>query len=147
QVMMGRIKGLPDDPEQAEPTLARPDVKQFAASDPEPHLKALKQAAQFFSGETSIPLSSLGVSDMANPTSADSYIASREDLISEAEGATDDWRPGLRRTYIRALAMQNGIKTADDIPPPWATIDTKWRSPVHLSRAAQADAGMKQITA
>lgn len=146
QVMMGRIKGLPDDKEQDDPALARADVKQFAASDPEPHLKALRQAAQFFSGETSIPLSSLGVSDMSNPTSADSYIASREDLISEAEGATDDWRPGLRRAMIRALAMKNGIKAAD-IPAEWKTIDTKWRSPIYLSRAAQADAGMKQVTA
>ena len=145
QVMMGRLKAIPDDSD-ADPQLGRVDVKQFAASDPEPHLKALKQAAQFFSGETSIPLTSLGVSDMSNPTSADSYIASREDLISEAEGATDDWRPGLRRAMIRALAMKNGIKAAD-IPPEWKSIDTKWRSPIYLSRAAQADAGGKQIAA
>lgn len=146
QVMMGRIKGIPDSEDATDPQLARPDVKQFAASDPEPHLKALRQAAQFFSGETSIPLTSLGVSDTSNPTSADSYIASREDLISEAEGATDDWRPALRRSMVRALAMANGIKAAD-IPPEWATIDTKWRSPIYLSRAAQADAGLKQLTA
>lgn len=146
QVMMGRLKALPDNPDQAEVTLARPDVKQFAASDPEPHLKALKQAAQFFAGETSIPLTSLGINEVNDATSADSYIASREDLIAEAEGATDDWRPALRRAMIRALAMANGVKAAD-IPPSWATIDTKWRSPVHLSRAAQADAGMKQLAA
>lgn len=147
QVMMGRLKAIPDDPDAAADTLARADVKKFDASDPEPHLKSIKQSAQLFSGEMSIPLSSLGVSDMANPTSADSYIASREDLIAEAEGATDDWRPALRRAQIRALAMQNGLKSVDEIPPEWATIDTKWRSPVHLSRAAQADAGMKQIAA
>lgn len=146
QVVMGRLKGIPDDDQQTDPTLARADVKQFPASSPGPHLEALKQQAQLFSGETSIPLTSLGVSDMSNPTSADSYIASREDLIAEAEGATDDWRPALRRAMIRGLAMQNGIK-ATDIPDEWKTIDTKWRSPIYLSRAQQADAGMKQLTA
>lgn len=143
QVMLGRIKGIPDDDEAPE-GLARADVKQFAASSPQPHLDALKQQAQLFSGETSIPLTSLGVSDMSNPTSADSYIASREDLIAEAEGTTDDWAPPLRRVMVRALAVKNGEKS---IPPEWGTVDTKWRSPVYLSRAAQADAGMKQMVA
>lgn len=140
QTMMARIKGIPDDDDAPE-SLARADVKQFPASSPTPHIEALKQQAQLFSGETSIPLSSLGVSDMSNPTSADSYIASREDLIAEAEGTTDDWSPPLRRTIIRALAIANGEK----IPPQWATIDAKWRSPLYLSRAAQADAGAKQL--
>ena len=143
QTMMARIKGVPDDDDAPE-SLARADVKQFPASSPTPHLEALKQQAQLFSGETSIPLTSLGVSDMSNPTSADSYIASREDLIAEAEGTTDDWTPPLRRTIIRALAIKNG---ETKIPPAWQTIDAKWRSPLYLSRAAQADAGLKQLQA
>lgn len=141
QVMLGRIKGIPDDDDAETP---RADVKQFTASSPEPHILQLKQQAQMFSGETSIPLTSLGVSDMSNPTSADSYIASREDLIAEAEGATDDWSPALRRTEIRALAIANDL---DVIPAGWATINAKWRSPIHLSKAAQADAGVKQLSA
>lgn len=141
QVMLGRIKGIPDDEDAVTP---RADVKQFPASSPEPQLSALKQQAQLFSGETSIPLTSLGVSDMSNPTSADSYVASREDLIAEAEGATDDWSGPLRRSAQRALAIANGL---DTIPDEWRSIDTKWRSPMYLSRAAVADAGMKQITA
>lgn len=144
QTMLGRIKGIPDDAEADDPALARADIKQFQAQSPGPHLETLKQQAQLFSGETSIPLTSLGVSDMSNPTSADSYIASREDLIAEAEGATDDWAPALRRSMIRALAIQNEL---NEIPAEWATIDTKWRSPLYLSRAAQADAGTKQLSA
>lgn len=141
QIMLGRIKGIPDDDSAEVP---RAEVHQFAASSPKPHIDQLRQQAQLFSGETSIPLTSLGVSDMSNPTSADSYIASREDLIAEAEGATDDWGPPLRRTIMRALAIQNGL---DEVPKEWASIDTKWRSPMYLSRAAQADAGLKQLTA
>ena len=143
QAVLGRIKGIPDDDEAPE-GLARADIRQFQAASPQPHLDSLKQQAQLFSGETSIPLTSLGVSDMSNPTSADSYIASREDLISEAEGATDDWAPAFRRSMIRALAIANDESS---IPDAWRSIDAKWRSPVYLSRAAQADAGMKVITA
>ncbi len=139
--MLGRIKGIPDDPGAETP---RADVKQFSASSPQPHIDQLKQQAQLFSGETSIPLTSLGVSDMSNPTSGDSYIASREDLIAEAEGATDDWGPPLRRALTRALAMANGETS---VPPEWSSIEPRWRSPMYLSRAAAADAGMKQITA
>jgi hypothetical protein len=139
QIMLGRIKAIPDDDDAAEP---RADVKHFPASSPEPHILALKQQAQLFSGETSIPLTSLGVSDMSNPTSSDSYIASREDLIAEAEGATDDWSPALRRCMARALAIANNDT---EVPPGLQSIEPKWRSPVYLSRAAQADAGAKQL--
>jgi hypothetical protein len=119
-------------------------VKQFPASSPQPHIQLLEQIAMMFSGETSIPVESLGFSNRANPTSADAYIASREDLIAEAEGATDDWSPAFRRAWMRALAIQGGL---DSIPDEWKTIDVKFRSPLYTSRAAKADAGSKQLAA
>jgi hypothetical protein len=140
-VMLGRVKGIPDDEEASNP---RADVKQFQAASPQPHIDMLKQQAQLFSGVTQIPLPDLGVSDMSNPTSADSYIASREGLIARAENATAGYTRPLQRALTRALAMQNGLK---EIPPEWMTIAPKWRNPRYLSRAAQADAGMKQLTA
>jgi hypothetical protein len=144
QVMLGRIKAIPDDDEAASDALARADVKQFQASSPQPHIDQLKQQAQLFSGETSIPLTSLGVSDMSNPTSSDSYVASREDLIARAEATTTDYTRPLQRAMTRALAMQNDLS---QIPRQWATIGPKWRSPIYLSRAQQSDAGLKQLTA
>lgn len=141
QVMLGRIKGIPDDEEALEP---RADVKQFPAATPKPHLDQLNALAKMFARESSLPDSALAISDMANPTSAESYTASREDLIAEAEGATDDWSSPLRRAITRTLAMQNGLA---EVPESWGTIEAKWRSPIHLSRAQQADAGAKQIGA
>jgi hypothetical protein len=143
QVVMGRIKGVPDDPEADNP---RADVKQFPASSPAPHLEVLNATAKMFARATSLPDTAVAITDMANPTSAEAYDAGQHELIAEAEGATDDWAPHLRRAVVRALAMQNGVK-ADDIPPSWATIQPKWRDPRFLSRAAQADAGMKQLSA
>lgn len=141
QVMLGRLKGIPDDDEAANP---RADVKQFPAASPKPHLDQLNAVAKMFARETSLPDSSLAISDLANPTSAESYTASREDLIAEAEGATDDWSSPLRRAVARTLAIQNGLS---EVPESWRTMDTKWRSPIHLSRAQQADAGAKQVGA
>ncbi|WP_328382947.1 phage portal protein [Micromonospora zamorensis] len=143
QVVMGRIKGIPDDEDAANP---RADVKQFPASDPGPHLAALNAFAKMFARSTSLPDTAVAITDMSNPTSAEAYDASQHELIAEAEGACDDWSPYLRRATVRALAMANGI-SAEAIPPEWATIDTRWRDPRYLSRAAQADAGMKQLTA
>ncbi|MEU7609542.1 phage portal protein [Micromonospora sp. NPDC049204] len=143
QVVMGRLKAIPDDDDATQP---RADVKQFPASSPEPHLAALNAYAKMFARSASLPDTAVAITDMANPISAEAYDASQHELIAEAEGATDDWAPYLRRATIRALAMQNGV-AADSIPPEWATIDTKWRDPRYLSRAAQADAGMKQLTA
>lgn len=143
QVVMGRIKGLPDDEDATEP---RADVKQFPASSPAPHLAALNAYAKMFARATSLPDTAVAITDMANPTSAEAYDASQQELIAEAEGCTADWAPYLRRAAVRALAMQNGIR-AEDVPAEWATIQPQWRDPRYLSRAAQADAGAKQLSA
>ncbi|AMS03246.1 portal protein [Gordonia phage Lucky10] len=143
RVMLGRIKGIPDD-DDAPLELARPDVKQFPAQSPEPHLAALNGYAKLFAREAGLPDSALAITDYSNPTSADAYTESREDLISEAEGATDDWSLPIRRAVARGLAIQNGLT---EVPKEWATMDTRWRSPMFQSRAAQADAGTKQLAA
>ena len=141
QVALGRIFGIPDDEDAQVP---RADVKQFQAASPAPHLAQLNALAKMFAREASLPDTSVAITDIANPTSADAYDASQNELISEAEGATDDWTPPLRRSVQRALAIANGL---DGVPASWASMDAKWRSPRFLSRAQQADAGMKQLTA
>lgn len=141
QMALGRSFGIPDDDDAAVP---RADVKQFDAQSPEPHLAQLNALAKLMARETDLPDSDFALTDMANPTSGDSYAASRENLISEAEGAMDDWSVPIRRTVNRALAIQNGLS---EIPEAWGSIEAKWRSPIYLSRAAAADAGAKQIGA
>jgi len=143
QLALGRVFGIPDD-EEAAPGNERADVKQFDAQSPESHLAQLNALAKLMARETDLPDSDFALTDMANPTSADAYSASRENLIAEAEGAMNDWSVSIRRTVTRALAMQNGEVS---IPDSWRSIDTKWRSPVYLSKAAAADAGSKQLGA
>lgn len=142
QAMMGRIKGIPDDQDQDDPALARAEVKQFAASSPEPHLAAINTHAKLTAREFSLPDTALAITDVSNPTSAESYDASQYELIAEAEGTVDDWSPALRRAAIRALTIANGYSEA---PKEWASIAPRFRNPRFLSRAAEADAGTKQL--
>jgi hypothetical protein len=107
-------------------------------------LADLNALAKLSAREYDLPDAAFALTDMANPTSEESYNASREDLIAEAEGATDDWSVPIRNAVRRALAIQNGL---EDVPDSWASLDTQWRSPKFLSKAAQADAGAKQIGA
>lgn len=144
RVALGRIKAIPDDPDRDGDPLARADVKQFQAASPGPHLDTLNAHARLFAHEMDLPENALAIKEMANPQSADAYIASREELIASAESATDDWSPALQRAIVRGLMISNGREEA---PSGWRTIVPKWRSPMYLSRAAQADAGSKQIAA
>lgn len=141
QVMLGRVKGIPDDDSAQNP---RADVKHVPAASPEPHLAWLNGLAKLFARESSLPDSALAITDVSNPTSAESYDAAQYELVAEAEGAVDDFAPSLRRSYARGLAIQNGV---DDIPSEWASIVPRFRNPRYQSRAAEADAGLKQIQA
>lgn len=140
QIMLGRIKGLPDADGADVP---RAEVKQIPASSPEPHLAWLNALAKMFSREASLPDTAVAITDVSNPTSAESYDSAQYELIAEAEGATEDYSPPLRRTVSRALAIANGL---DAVPAEWSSIETKWRNPRYLAKSAQADAGMKQLT-
>ncbi|AHJ86553.1 portal protein [Mycobacterium phage Jolie2] len=144
RVALARVFALEDDKDEPDARRARADVKQFPASSPEPHIKMIEQIAQMFSGESSIPVESLGFTNHANPTSPDAYVAAREDLIAEAEGAIDDWKQAMRRSMIRALAIKNGL---DSIPAEYAALEPKFRPPIYLSKSAQADAGSKMLGA
>jgi hypothetical protein len=139
QIALARMFGLPDDEDASNP---RADVKQIDATSPDSHLSDLNALAKLAARETDLPDADFALTDMANPTSEGSYIAGRDNLISEAEGATSDWGVSIRRSTARALAIQNGL---DAVPNEWAGIQGKWRSPLYLSRAAAADAGAKQI--
>jgi len=141
QMALGRVFGLGDN-EDTGAVNPRADVKQFDASSPEPHLAQLNALAKLMARETDLPDSDFALTDMANPTSAEAYSASRENLIAEAEGATEDWSPSIRRTVTRALAIQGGLTS---VPKGWAGIDAKWRSPIYLSKSAAADAGSKIV--
>ena len=128
------------DDDEAPDNLARADVKQFHGQSPEPQNAHLRMLAQMFSGETGIPIGELGIIGDSNPTSYEAMSASRDDIISEAEQTTDGWAPDLSSSATRALLMLN----KGDLPDRLEVLP-RFRNPMHISRAAAADAGTKVI--
>lgn len=141
---IGNVIGIPDasDGPAEAPHLARVDIKTIQQATQEPHIAQLRAWAQLFSGEMSLPVSSLGLSVDSNPTSAESYAASREDLIAEAEDANGEWGASHRRSVLNAYALREGIKF-DEIPAELRGLRAKSRDPRHVSQAAAADAFVK----
>ena len=120
--------------------LARADVKQFHGQSPEPQNAHLRMVAQMFSGETGIPIGELGLIGDSNPTSAEALQTSRDDLITEAEQTTDTWAPDVSNAVTRAVRMLNRGRVPDNLQ-----VLPTYRSPMHESRAAAADAGSKTV--
>lgn len=144
QSTFGAMLGVPDDQELLDEgnNLARAGVQQISAASPKPHIDTMRQWAQIAAAETNVPEIYFGVSDKANPSSADALFIQDLPLITEAEGAMDDWSPAIQRTMVRALQAANRL---DETPAEWLTLKPKWRSARYESRAAMADAGAKQI--
>ncbi len=142
QFLMDRINGIPDDDGAEQP---RAEVKQLSQATQQPHMDQLDEIAAAFAGETGIPVSSLGIGvKQANPTSADSYMASREDLIAEAEDAADSWGPEHVRTLQDAWLLASGEAV---LPPELRKLRPVWRDARLSSRAAAADATAKLVGA
>ena len=142
QAAWDAIWAIGDDMDLAEQgsQLARADIKQFHGQSPEPQTAHLRMLLQMFSGETGIPLGELGLIGDANPTSAEAMLAGKDDLIAEAERTMDDWEPDMSASVTRAVRMLNRGDVPDDIE-----ILPVRRNPMHVSRAAAADAGAKVL--
>lgn len=134
------VWAIGDDPD-ADPGLERAEVKQFSGQSPEPQNAHLRMLAQMFSGETGIPLGELGLIGDANPTSAESLVVSRDDLVAESLQAQREWNPDIARVPRRALEMLTGREL------PRLRVRPVWADPINASPAAKADSGQKILSA
>lgn len=67
-------------------------------------------------------------------------MAGKDDLIAEAEQTMDGWAPDISAAVTRAVRMMNRGDVPDDLE-----ILPVVRNPMHVSRAAAADAGAKVL--
>lgn len=144
KAITGRILALdpPSEDEDADPNF-KPEVGQFPQISMQPHSEQLRMWAMLFAGETSIPVTSLGVIQ-DNPSSAEAIYAAKEELVIEAEFANRVFGVGWTR------AVRNAIQLRDNLSEPPAelrSLRAKWRDPATPSKAAAADAMLKQIQA
>lgn len=128
--------GAPDD------GAPMPQMGQFSASSPEPHIAQLRAIAGMFSGETSIPLNYLGIVQ-DNPASADAIRATEADLVGVAERAQTGFGP----TWSRVMAMAHQVANNDlDPDPRLKQVLCQWRDAATPTKAAQAQSVMSLVS-
>lgn len=122
-----------------------PQVGQFAASSLEPHISYMRDLAARFSGETNIPVSSLGVvSD--NPSSAEAIYAAKEDMVIDAENLNETNGGTLQQLACLILAINQNMTVAD-LPSEQKGVVAQFRNPAMPSVVSQADAMTKLASA
>lgn len=144
-LLLDSIVTVPDNPDIDEVSLRRASVQQLQQGNQTPHMEQLQVWAGLFAGETNIPVSSLGVGlSQANPTSEGSYVASREDLIAEAEAASRIWARAHERTARRAWMIATGETS---VPDDLVSMRARYRDPRYLSQSERADSAVKFVSA
>lgn len=139
-VMIGKLLTLgasqnPDDPD--------PVLGQFPQVSMQPHVDHLRMFATLLSGETGIPVGSLGVIQ-DNPSSAEAIYANKEDLVLEAEEAARIFAPAIRRTAFNAIQTRDDIA---EVPAELKKLGIRWIDPSMPSRNQAADYVLKQTAA
>ncbi len=136
EVYLGRVLALTRD-EDGE----LPQVGQFSAASPAPYLDQVRGIANLVAGEAAIPASYLGfVTD--NPSSADAIRVSEARLVKRAERRQRIFGAAWCEVMRLALLVRDG-----SVPPEARSLVARWRDAATPTRAAQADAVMKLVSA
>lgn len=122
-----------------------PRFGQLSQMSMQPHVDYMRSLAARFSGETSIPVSALGVIH-DNPSSAEAIYAAKEDLILEAESLNETNGNALRNIGMLVVAIMED-KSIKDLSDKERTISPKFKNPSMPSVVSQSDAIVKQVSA
>lgn len=134
EAIMGRVWAAPRDEDGNAPQMG-----QFQATSPQPHVDQIRMLASLFCGETSLPLSALGIVH-DNPASAEAIEAAERDLIIEARYAMDCFGPRLARIARTAVEIRDG-----SVPDNISQLSTRWSPPENRPLSAAADAVSKIV--
>ena len=121
-----------------------PEFGQLPQGSMQPHMDYIRNLAARFSGETSIPISSLGVIH-DNPSSAEAIYAAKEDLVIEAEHLNMTNGNSLRNIGLMMLAILNRCSIAE-LSDEYKTITPRFKNPAMPSIVSQSDAMVKQAS-
>lgn len=122
-----------------------PQYGQLSQGSMQPHSDYIRSLAARFSGETNVPLSSLGVvSD--NPSSAEAIYAAKEDMVIDAQNLNGDNGDAMRNVALMALAIERGTDYWSVLGE-GLSVQAKFRNPAMPSVVSQSDAMVKMISA
>lgn len=122
-----------------------PQYGQLSQMSMQPHDEQLQTLAKLFSGETGIPMTSLGVV-FDNPASADAIYAAQSDLITDAEWLNAANGASLQNIASMALAYKYDT-TLEELAPEIKSVRATFKDPVRPSMSARADFAVKIASA
>lgn len=122
-----------------------PQVGMFSQGSMQPHTEYMRSLAARFSGETSIPISELGVIH-DNPASAEAIYAAKESLVCEAEDMNEVNGAALCEIAKMSMAIAKKIPLSD-LDENALSIMPTFKNPAMPSIVSQADAIIKVVSA
>ena len=118
-----------------------PTFGQLSQGSMQPHTDYMRSLAARLSGETNVPISTLGVIH-DQPASAEAIYAASEPLIIECEDYNDSARESLRTLALMALAAEQGVPV-ENLEDTYRDFTPNFRSPAMPSVVSQTDAMVK----
>lgn len=119
-----------------------PTVQQFPQMTMQPLMEQYRMYASQMSGETGLPMSSLGIVQ-DNPPSAEALYAAEKDLIVKARAANRGMGGSLRQVARKAIMIRDNMTEA---PPELRSVQANWLNPAFTSPVTAADALSKLAT-
>lgn len=118
-----------------------PQFGQLSQGSMQPHTDYMRSLASRFSGETNVPLATLGI-EHDNPASAQAIYAASEPLIIECEDLNDGARDSIKSLALMAIAAKTDTPL-DQLPREMTDFTASFKNPAMPSVVSQADAMMK----
>lgn len=118
-----------------------PKTGQYAQGDMTPHVAYVRQLANMFAAEASIPVHSLLYTE-ANPASAEAIAASRNDLVERVERLNRLNARGLRNIGLMALSVIEE-RPVSRLGANELGLHVEFKNPQRATLAASADAAQK----
>ena len=124
-------------------TFATPSIHQSQQMTMQPHMDMIRTDVALFSGETGIPVNSLGIIH-DNPASDAAMHTAYLDLDKDAERSHDTFGAGWVDAAQMAVMVRDGLS---DLPAELELLQAKWRDPSTPTKAAAAQATVALVTA
>lgn len=137
ETILGKIWMIPRDEDGLVP-----EVGQFPQMSMQPHVDQSKWLAAQFAGETDLPVSTLGIVQ-DNPASAEAIEAAWAAMVGVAELSQVEFGVPAVEIGQNALMLADRSTSLRDL----LKLRPRWRSAKTYTKAAMADATVKQIAA
>ena len=118
-----------------------PQFGQLPQGSMQPHSDYMRSLAARFSGETNVPISTLGIVH-DQPASAEAIYAASEPLIIECQDYNDSSRDTLKEIAAMALAAELNVPV-DDLESCFTDFMPDFKNPAMPSVVSQTDAMIK----